>query len=454
MTKSIKRLLLIVCLVMVLTQVFIVSGKEVYTVNVRSYVPEYDVYERQMWDLFEQKYPNIKINMRSYNEDEWPAFNARMAAGDPPADMSADIWIEKEHLQYYANLEEIDFKNWDNYQYDAKSFFKDSFGIDFVPAVNAYAGPFYTFLYYKDEMDKLGLDPKKTVRTLDDLRAFLAELKKHVDKSPDLNYVWDFGWHFAVSGHALINALSHSAGGTVEQQCDLFMGKIKWDDVNKNPLVPGLKLLKEFYEKGYMPKRWWTRHWESDFESSFINKKSLLTWHGPWIWDKVLAVNPGKELDGFVLPPAPDGSVWTHPVRQMGCVIYKSSLNKPNFEAVVTAFNWWTSPEAVKMQAEVRGHIPLYDLSSVGGVSLRHPQYLKVLKPLNEGFFGDLRWENSLNGKDMALPFKKIGTAEVTSADAFASALGDYLEGKITLASLLEMMKKRWENAYPELVKK
>jgi ABC-type glycerol-3-phosphate transport system substrate-binding protein len=304
-------------------------------------------------------------------------------------------------------------------------------------------------------MTEAGLDPKKTVRTMDDLNKFLGDLKTYVDAHPNLNYVLDTGWHPWIYGTVFPSAMAMGLGHGKEEQRQLFLGKIKWDDMEKNPFVPYFQLYKDWYDKGYIPKTWWTRNWD-EYENGNIAQKSLLTFHGPWQWDKIQAGNPaaGAQLDGFPWPADKEGNLYATPTATFAfntnaAATYTANKSKPNAPDALKAMLWWYSPESVKLQAEAIGsNLPATDLSSVGGADIRHTQYQKVIKPVLDGEFGKLKYDASLHGADVAARYFKDGSENVMESDAQASLLGDYLEGKTKLEDLMKTFQKRWEAAY------
>jgi hypothetical protein len=129
-------------------------------------------------------------------------------------------------------------------------------------------------------------------------------------------------------------------------------------------------------------------------------------------------------------------------------------MNKPNKDAVIKAFILWHSPEVVKMRAEALGTTPAYDMSSVGDPELINSQYVQYIKPVNDGVFGDLKWENGFAGQDLAAGYMKSGAPAVLVSDDMAEVVGNYFEGKMSLEELMQVIQTRWEAAYPELAKK
>jgi ABC-type glycerol-3-phosphate transport system substrate-binding protein len=262
-------------------------------IEVTATEPEYAGQDRAIWDLFEQENPNITIKITPINEDTEAAYQTRIAAGDP-ADIRTNIFFpNKDNYQVYANLLTLPVKNWEYLTYNGKMVFEQTSGIkNYAPSFNVQLGPFRTFIFYADEMRKAGLDPKNSVKTLADLDAFLAKLHTYVKTRSDLQYTFDAGWSANAWGRTHLEAVVVATGGTKEQMRDLFRGKIKWTDMQNNPFVPALKKMKEWYDKGYLPRKWWTRAWETEYETGFIAKKSILAFHGPWLFDKTLAQRP------------------------------------------------------------------------------------------------------------------------------------------------------------------
>jgi ABC-type glycerol-3-phosphate transport system substrate-binding protein len=381
-----------------------------------------------------------------------------VVAGDPPADIMGNCAgaLDKDTYQHFVDLRTIDFEWWDNYTYDVKNQYSIITGIkDFTPTANPFQGFKFSFIFYEDLMEEAGLDPKGTVRTLDDLRAFLGDLKAYVDQDPDVEYVWDIGWHSWVVLYAFLNSMTITfEDGSYDNQIPVWMGDVAWTDLENNPFRHFFEVMKEFYDAGYFPEKWWTRRWEEDYEASFIAQKSIFTYHGPWLWDKVEAANPDAMLDGMHFPSA-SGKVWSYAISPRDAtVLFTANMDKPNKDAVIKAFNWWHSPEAVKMRAEALGQAPAYDMSSVGAPELTNSQYLQYIKPVNEGVFGELTWENGFAGQDLAVPYAKSGLPAVLASDDMAEVVGNYFEGNMSLEELMETVQARWDALYPELAAK
>ncbi|RVT86683.1 carbohydrate ABC transporter substrate-binding protein [Rhodobacteraceae bacterium CCMM004] len=415
-------------------------------IEVSATQPEYFAQDRAIWDLYEEENPGVKIELFSINEDTEAAFQARVAAGDPP-DIRGLTFPTRDNYKTYVNLLDIDFPNWDKANYDARTIFEQTHGVEgYAPAFNVQGGLFLNLIYYADEMEKAGLDPK-SIGSVDDLRALLEELKAHVDTRDDVNYVLDIGWHPRFWGRWLLEAWGVGMGATKEDFRRLWTGEIAWTDQENNPMVPALELAKEFTEKGYFPENWWTRAWEQEYEASFITGKSIMAVHGPWLWNKVLAQNPDAELDGIFFPPNENGVVWQDATTaDRGSALFAGNMDDPNFEAAKKAFYWWTSPEIVKLRAEAIGYLPAMDLTDQGGVELQNPQYVKLVGPALDA--GEITFDNSLGGQAAAGPMQKSGTPFVVEDNAMASEIGAYVSGETSLEELLELMQARWDQSY------
>lgn len=414
-------------------------------VEVVATMPEFAPQERGIWDLYEEQNPGIEIKLIPVNEDTEAAYNARVAAGNP-ADIRNNTIPVLENYQIYQNLLQIGYPHFDKMNYDVRNIFEVTNGVkDYLPALNIQRGNFSTFIYYSEEMKKAGLDPKQ-IKNIDELRTFLEKLKAYVGTRKDLQYVLDMGWHPLMIGRVIIEAWAVGMGASKADIRALYKGDIKWTDLERNPLLPAIALYKEFTDKGYLPPRWWQRAWETEFEASFIGRKSILTFHGPWLWTKVLAQNPRADIDGFFFPPNKDGLVWSDGTTQHGgSALYEVNKKKPNNAEAVKAFIWWNGPEAVKLRAEALGFLPALDVSSAGGVQLTNPQFVRVIKPALDT---QVKFDTSVSGRHSAERWKKKGTPYVLTDDAFAGILGDYIEGKTDLAGLAARLQQRWDVAY------
>jgi ABC-type glycerol-3-phosphate transport system substrate-binding protein len=165
--------------------------KEPVVINMLAQNPEYEAQTKEIWSIYTKENPNVTVNVTSVNDAGAEGFLAKVAAGDAP-DITGQALpnTDKTNYKTFVNLLDIGYPYWDQLSIDYKNEFDGQLGIkDYVPAMNLF-GRVFSFIYHKDEMAKAGLDPS-TIRTMDDLDNFLAELKIYVDKTDGIKYVLD-----------------------------------------------------------------------------------------------------------------------------------------------------------------------------------------------------------------------------------------------------------------------
>ncbi len=425
------------------------KGQETVQLEVTFIGPEREAMYQEVWALYMEENPHVKINLLLVEDAAIPAIEARIAAGDPP-DM-AQRWFNTNQFNYtnFVNLLEVDFLYWDKIAYDVEGAWEKAFGIkNYVPGINIWQPPLSSFIYHEDEMTKAGLNPRDTVRSMEDLKAFLSKLKAYVDSRSDLKYVFDEGWHI-LWAELWPTMFVHALGHAPEELDDLYLGKIRWDDMDKNPYVDFFRLFKEWYEKGIMPEKWSQRDWSAEYEAGFIGKKSIFTFHGPWLFDKVSAQDPSAKLSGFPLPVT-DGilpGTWAINPAKGATSIFAGNEDKPKYSETVKAFKWWLSPETVKKVSEAIGWSPAMDMSHIGVPELITPYYVKIVKPALEGYFGKGRLVLDLHGSELAKKYQRKGTANVLSENMVKNYL-EHLEGRMSLEAMMKQLQERWEAAY------
>lgn len=413
--------------------------------------PEYMAQEQAIWKVYTDKNPNVTIKMTSVNEDTAAAFNAQVAAGNAP-DIQSFVGssVTKDNYKTYTNLLNIGYPDFDKFSYDVKTSWSTSTGVaDYLPVLAVTGGPTFSFIYYSDMMDKTGLKPRDTIRSMADLDKFLADLKVYCDAN-SIPYVLDTGWHAWCWFDASFDMWAFACGANNQQIGDLWNGKVKWTDLQKNPYVPVFQKLKDYYDKGYLPKSWWTRNWESDFEASFVAKQAILCYHGPWLWTKVLAADPNAQLAGFPLPANQDKVIRNMNVEVgKGSAMFTSNESKPNHAEVVKAFIWWNSAEAIKMRCEAFGDTPAFDLQSVGGADIKGGQYQTVIKPIFDGFYGQgVKFDGALYPMSLVSKYMNKNAPEVMGVDETAPTVGKYFDGTITIDQLMQYYQQRFDTSY------
>ncbi len=427
------------------------QGMEPVTLEVIASQPEYLAQEMEIWKIYMEENPHVTIELSAVNEDTAAAFNTQVASGDAP-DIQSYVGVTKDTYKTYQNLADIDYPYWDLVQYDAQGVFAEANGTEegFVPALYPFSGVTFSFIYYMDEMEKAGLAPRDTIRSMDDLDAFLADLKAYVDTQDEIKYTLDMGWHSWCVFVQQIDEMAVAMGSNQEELKDLWINQtIDWTDVDNNPYVPAFEKLKEWYDLGYVPEKWWTRNWETDFEAGFTARNSILCFHGPWLWTKVETADPTAQLSGFPLPANEDGIIQNGAVEPgKGSVLFACNADGEKQEEAVKAFVWWNSPEIIKLRAEAFGSVPLMDMSSVGSAELESSQYNEVIAPIQEGFFGDATFDSSLWASTLVGKYKNKDAADVLASDDMAVNYGAYFEGEMSLEELLQMLQDRYDQAY------
>ncbi len=412
--------------------------------------PELAAIEEELWSLYEEANPNVDVVVTAVNEEAMPAFLARVAAGDAPAlTVDQDPPPDKDNYQMYVDLRNLDLPYWDRYStLDGYGAWEEQHGVPATPGAPWQGGRYMSFVYWQETMEEAGLDPRRTVRSMDDLDHFLAELKRYVDQSAEIEYVWDIGWNAWFLGLHFIPALTVALGGDMDTQEAVYRGEISWTDERRNPYAATFRKLKEWTEAGYLPPRWWTRAWEADFEASFIAGKSIFGYHGPWIWSKAAASGRDATLTGLPLPPNSDGIVLGLNAKTFGAGLYSANADSPEFSQYVDALAWMFRPENMKIRCEAYGLTSAIDLDDTGPLNLQTDQYQMIGAPIAAGEFGPIKMDFSLHAPDRVARFKVAGQPNILADDALAAELGAYLSGNATLQQLLGRLQRTWEAAY------
>jgi ABC-type glycerol-3-phosphate transport system substrate-binding protein len=433
---------------------------EEVTLDFVTILNEYEDPYRQIWDVFEAENPGIKMNVLSENMDTLPAYNAKRAGGYIPA--LEDIWlvggeriVNRDNYEKWVDLSTIDFPWWDRWNYDARNMWSDVYGKPGPRSVDPFQGNVISFMYRVDAMDKVGWDPQKQVKTLDDLKNLCADLKRFTDEDPSLDYGWDMAWHNKMIWWYYINYIPLIyPGGSLERQYGCWMGKAKFN-AEDSPWRHTFEALREFYNNGWHPENWWNREWEVDMETSYIAGKSAMMLHGPWPWDKAIAADPSIEQLGFPMPTL-DGEhckIWVDPPPfDQGYGIPKENEDFPVWEQVKTAFYWWNSPAAVMMRAEAEGRNVEYKLDDP--LVLGSPQWLGLMQYVGkEEWFAHAEFTSGPIGEKMASGYRKGGSKGTWDwgAGGMNRAFGDCVSGKITIQEILDEAQANWDESYEGL---
>lgn len=420
------------------------------TLEIMATQPEYENAERQIWDIWEAKTGNT-VNLYSVNEDQDDAYQAKLAGGYVPA-MSRRWTITPANSANYVNLLDTDFQWFDRWQYDIRHAWENKYGEPGVYSLDFYQGFIFTWEYHKDLMEELGLNPRESVKTFEDLKNFLAAGTAAVADHPDIDHFWDQAWHNWVFGQNYWGLIPLAyPDGQREMQRKSWLGEIT--DPEKDPFRHTLNFFKEAYENGWISKEFWLREWETDMEASYIAKKSVMMLHGPWPWDKMLAADPTAVQEGIpATPPAAGQSEW---IQGMGPLRIETefhmpigNLDKPEFDVVMDAWNFWFSPEIVKLRAELEGRPVMYDTDEP--VELEGPQWEGIVQEFEAGgLYEDVRIETGVSGDEAVARFKTEDSGnfwEWQWADLYA----DVCTGAKTVAEGLAWFHEQVEKDYPQ----
>jgi ABC-type glycerol-3-phosphate transport system substrate-binding protein len=430
---------------------------EEVTLDFVTIVNEYAGPYRQIWDIFQEENPGIKMKVLTENMDTLPAYNAKRAGGYFPA--LEDIWLSggertanRDNYERWVDLSTTEFPWWDRWTYDVKNRWPDVYRLPGPRSVDPFQGNVVSFMYRVDAMDKVGWDPQKEVKTLDDLKKLCEDLRKFAEEDASLDYGWDMAWHTKMIFWYYLNYIPLVyPDGSLERQLDCFMGKAEFN-AEDSPWRHTFELLQEFLNNGWHPENWWNREWEPDMETSYIAGKSAMMLHGPWPWDKAIAADPDVEQKGFPLVSL-DGEhnkIWVDPPPfDQGYGIPSENEELPVYEQVKTAFYWWNSPAAVKMRAEAEGRNVEYKLDEP--LVLSGPQWLGLMQYVGtEDWFSHAEYTSGLVGEKMVAGCRKGGSkgAWDWGAGGMNKAFGDTVAGLLSIQEFLDEAQANWEESY------
>jgi len=430
------------------------------TLDVMAPVAEYEGAYREIWNVFEASHPDIKINLFSINEDTAAAHEAKVAGGYLPAfenTQEMQIFFNKDNYQMAVNLGEIEFQWWDRWTYDVKNAWPNLHKLPGPRSLDIYQGFVFTWQYNADLMEKAGLDPQRDIKTWDDLEKWLDEGTAWAKATDGVDYFWNQAWHNWVFGMNYMDMIPLAwKGGSRQRQVDCWLGKAKFNAPD-SPYRYAYEFYVKANEKGWMPPSMWTRQWEGDMEASYIAGKSVMMMHGPWVWDKALAAGATFRQAGFPLTPPADGGDWLQgalpPTIDAQYFIRAGVEKLPEWPQVLTAWNWFLSPEAVPMRAQAEGRWPTYKLDEP--LELKGPQFQAVLKEIGRpgGKWEHVKWEESLTGNVLAGPYRKKGSKGVWDWEANGNnaVFADLLSGRITVQDALDIAQRNWEESYEGL---
>lgn len=435
------------------------------TLDVVMDTPEYQNQHRQIFDIYEQENPGVKVNFQTFSEDGQAAFVAKVAGGYLPAMETAassgnNFKINKDSFQNAIDISTIDFPYFDQFLYDLKGAWTGIYGESGPRGIDPFLGVVLTWVFHKDMLDKAGLNPIGKVKSWNDLKQWLEEGTKW-SKSADsgVQFFWDQAWlNPWFAWHLLYDSMNMAfADGQRPQQVACWKGEKKFN-AEDSPYRHFLEFYKEAYEKGWLPENFWTRRWEEDMESSFAAKKSAVMLHGPWPWDKTLAIDPKSQLEGLPATPPADGqSQWMQLQSDSGIdggsmfmFMRAGNEKKPEWENIRKLFIWWHSPEIIRLRGEAIGFIPAVKLDPPP--NLKGPQLATTVLEIEKsgGKWENVKWERSVSG-ELQMGAKRKGGSPGLWDDAsgnIAKNWADLMTGKINVQQMLDIAQKNYEASY------
>ena len=436
----------------------IASAKQDVTLEFVTNLPEYENSFRQLLDIYETENPGVKINVFAFSEDTEAAYLAKVAGGYLPAieqipDNSGRT-VNRDNYTEFVDLSSIGFPWFDRWMYDVQNEWSNSFGLPGPRTLDTYQGIVASFIYHKDIMDKIGWDPQRQVKTLDDLGRLLDDLNVLVKEDPTLDFGWDRAWINGFNYLRYMNLVPVAyPDGTRERQYDCWMGKAKFNAPD-SPYRHTFEYSKEALEKGWNTEGWWNPEWEADQEATFSSKKSAMVLHGPWMWDKALAVDPSLELLGFPFPSVDGKETTLHmeaPIISSQWAIRAGNEKTDYWDETKKFFFWWFSPEIVKARAQIEGRALLYKLDEE--LDLKSPQWTGLLQYVGKDFFSNVKLNSGPWGQSAAAPYQVSG-----SPGPWDMGTGGYNEtfinaitGKIGIQEALDVAQANWDKSYEGL---
>lgn len=430
------------------------------TLDVMS-LAEYEGSYREIWSVFENENPGIKINVFSINEDTAAAFEAKVAGGyldHIELTQETQIFFKNDNYEMALNLGEIDFPWWDRFTFDAKNAWSNLFNLPGPRSLDWAQGYVMTWQYNGDLMAEAGLDPRTDVKSMEDLYKWMDEGTAWVKSSGKAEHFWNQAWHNWIFGVNYSECIPQGwSDGTRERMADCWLGKAKFN-AEDSPYRHFYQFYLDAKNKGWITENMPQRLWEGDMEASYIGGKSVMMLHGPWVWDKASAAGSTFKQDGIpATPPAEGMETWWQsalPPNIDNQWWMRAGVDKlPTWPQNLAAWNWFFGPSAIPMRAQAEGRFPLYNLDTP--IDLKGLQFLAVCKYIEDaaGPWPNTKWEQAQTGNVLASPFRKKGAKGVFDWESNGNnqVFADLFAGKIDVKGALDVAQKNWEESYEGL---
>ena len=193
-------------------------------------------------------------------------------------------------------------------------------------------------------------------------------------------------------------------------------------------------------------------------ESSFAAKKSAVMCHGPWTFDKTMAIDPTAQMGAFpATPPDAGQDQWlqlqSDPGIDTGSMAFfmrTGNETRPEWETCKDHYIWWNSPDIVKLRAEALGFMPGMKLDPPA--ELKGGQWDAVTSQIEVagGKYEACKWERTVSGETQMGP-KRIGGSPGTwdkESGNIAKNWADLMQEKITVQQYLDNAQKNYDISF------
>src|SRR5581483_7326183 len=269
---------------------------------------------------------------------------------------------------------------------------------------------------------------------------------------------WDVGWHNENFSLRFPDVFPMAyPDGQRQAQADCWMGKAKFN-AKDSPYRYAFDFMKDVYDKGYIPKDWFTRQFQEEHQAAIIAGKSVAALHGPWLWEKAKAADPNVQMNGFpAIQPAKGQDTlvqyeFTPPGFVDGWFMCAGNDKRPEWDKTKAAYFWRFSPEGVGLFAEGEGRGVLYKMDRP--LNIKGGQYESVVKELAPGgMFANVKQETGIEGFDLAAPYLIKGgkTAWDWESNNNQKIWQNVMTNKMTTQEALDWLQKNWDESYKGL---
>lgn len=467
-----KKLVPIICLFLLVTLLSFAGGAsetgaeagKKASIEFISQLPEYEGRYQAVWEKFMEDNPNIDVKVIVINDQDFKAnIDPRLAAGTAPEIWGGNAAVQNgptvDNYKKYLDLTDI-YEHWDLLPGGKDEWLKNSkleLGKD-VPGI--YGVTFemthwWSYIYHSDLAEEAGLGDKYSVKTVDDLREWLAGWKKYNDANGLLTPL-DLGtgacgaW---CAGQEYYQVLMSMEIENLDKLDDVYTGKAKFTDSEWKWYF---EWYKEMMDKGWLSQNWWTKGWELDMEANIISKRVPALLHGPWMWQKLEQADPDVQLSGFPVPTksgknrrikvdplVPSKYTWVSPANVVNRESFKTG-------AYQKAINYWAGPESVKMQVEDWGELTIMKFDEP--LEVASPQWKHVGSEIGkEGPWSDVVFDFNAWGISQK-PHLVAGEADpVTGGQFLLDLLVPYLKGAMTVEQAQQKMQDQLKKAYDNM---